>query len=158
DASPAEAADQCRADQRDAPFAVRHPRGARTDSVRDVRGDEHSAECDDRDRKQPEIPGNDKSGELVEAKLRPLINAAFERHAIAQINHNRGLRNVEKQNREKPKEKMRLSKLRRGTHPTRADNEENLRQNEIEKAERFPERFTARFDLLLSALEFSSHR
>jgi hypothetical protein len=53
---------------------------------------------------------------------------------------------------------MRLSELRRGANPARADNEENLRQNEIEKTERFLERFAARFDLLLSALEFSSHR
>jgi hypothetical protein len=56
---------------------------------------------------------------------------------LLKINHYRGLRNVEKQNREEPKEKMRLSELRRGADPTRADNEENLRQNEIEKAERF---------------------
>ena len=40
---------------------------------------------------------------------------------------------------------MRLSELRRGADPARADNEENLRQNEIEKAERFLERFAARF-------------
>jgi hypothetical protein len=53
---------------------------------------------------------------------------------------------------------MRVSEFRRGADPARADNEENLRQNEIEKAERFLERFAARFDLLLSALEFSSHR
>src|SRR4029077_12084853 len=53
---------------------------------------------------------------------------------------------------------MRLSELRRGADPARADNEENLRQNEIEQAERFLERFAARFDILLSALEFSSHR
>jgi hypothetical protein len=53
---------------------------------------------------------------------------------------------------------MRLSELRRSADPARAHNEENLRQNEVEKAERFLERFAARFDLLLSALEFSSHR
>ena len=32
---------------------------------------------------------------------------------------------------------MRLSELRRGADPARADNEENLRQNEIEETERF---------------------
>ena len=42
---------------------------------------------------------------------------------------------------------MRLSELRRGADPARADNEENLRQNEIEETERFLERFAARFDL-----------
>src|SRR6476619_4299338 len=53
---------------------------------------------------------------------------------------------------------MRLSELCRGADPARADNEENLRQNEIEKTKRFLETFAACFDLLLSALEFSSHR
>ena len=53
---------------------------------------------------------------------------------------------------------MRLSEFRRSADPARADHEQNLRQNEIEKAERLLERFAARFDLLLSALEFSSHR
>src|SRR5207249_2956764 len=157
DASPAEAADQSRADQRDAPFAVRHPRSARTDRVRDVRGDEHSAECDDRYRKQPEIPGHNKSGELVEAELGPLINAAFKRHPIAQINHDRGLRNVKKQNGEEPKEKVRLSELRRGADPARPDHKKNLRQNEIEKAERFLERFAMFFDAALSAIERDVH-
>jgi len=51
-----------------------------------------------------------------------------------------------------------LSELRRGADPARADDKENLRQNQIEKAKRFLERFAARFDLLLRALEFSSHR
>ena len=40
---------------------------------------------------------------------------------------------------------MRLSELRRGADPARADNEENLRQNEIEETERFLERFAALF-------------
>ena len=124
------------ADQRDAPFVVRHPGGAVADRVGDVRGDEHSAERDDGDRQQPEIPGHDESGELVEAELGPLIDAAFERHAAAQINDDGRLRNVEKQNREQPKEKMRLSELRRGADPARADNKENLRQNEIAETER----------------------
>jgi len=53
---------------------------------------------------------------------------------------------------------VRLAELRCSAHPARADNEENLRQNQIEKAKRFLERFAARFDLLLRALEFSSHR
>ena len=53
---------------------------------------------------------------------------------------------------------MRLPQFCRGADPTRSHNEENLRQNEVEKAERFLERFAASFDLFLSALEFSSHR
>jgi hypothetical protein len=53
---------------------------------------------------------------------------------------------------------MRLSKFRGGADPTRAHDEENLRKDEIEKAKRFLKRFAARFDLLLSALQFSSHR
>ena len=53
---------------------------------------------------------------------------------------------------------MRLSKLCRGADPARTDHKQNLRQDEIEESERLFERFAARFDLLLSALEFSSHR
>jgi hypothetical protein len=53
---------------------------------------------------------------------------------------------------------MRSSKFRSGAHPTGTDNEEYLRQNEIEKSERFSERFAPGFYLFLSALELSFHR
>ena len=42
---------------------------------------------------------------------------------------------------------MRLSELRRGADPARADDEENLRQNEIAKAERLFKRGAMLFDV-----------
>src|SRR5205085_10578463 len=90
-------------------------------------------------------------------ELRPLVNAAFQRHSIAQINDNRRLRNVEKQNREQPKKEMRLAELGGGADPGRADHEQNLGENEIEKTERLLERFALRFDILLCALELRRH-
>ena len=53
---------------------------------------------------------------------------------------------------------MRLSELCRGADPARTDDKKNLREDEITQTERLFERFAARFDLFLSALEFSSHR
>jgi len=52
---------------------------------------------------------------------------------------------------------MRLSKFRSGADPTGTNNEENLRQNEIEKTERFPERLAPRLYLFLGALELRLH-
>ena len=45
-----------------------------------------------------------------------------------------------------------------GADPGRADHEQNLGENKIEQSERLPERFAARFDILLGALEVSGHR
>ena len=136
---------------------MRHPSGAVADRVRDVGGHEHSAERNDHDRQQPQIPRNHEAGEVVKAELGLLINAAFERHPIAQINHHRGLRNVKKQNGEEPKEKVRLSELGSGADPARADDEKNLRQDQIAQAERLFERFAMFFDAALSAIERDVH-
>ena len=57
-----------------------------------------------------------------------------------QINHDRCLRNVEKQNREQPKEEMRVSELRCRADPAGADDKKNLGQDEeSRKAERLLE-------------------
>ena len=78
-----------------------------------------------------------------------MINAAFERHHPIQINHDRSLRNVEKQNRQQPKEQMRMAELRGSADPARADDEENLRQHEIAQAERLFERNAVFLDVAL---------
>ena len=62
---------------------MRHPGGAFADGVRDVRGDEHSAQRDDHDRQQPEIPRHHEAGEFVEGEFGPLVNTAFKRHDAA---------------------------------------------------------------------------
>jgi len=50
------------------------------------------------------------------------------------------LRNVEKQNRQQPEKEMRSSKLGRGADPARADDEDDLGENEIAQTERLFER------------------
>src|SRR5204862_3003985 len=128
------------------------PRGGRTDCVRNVCCGKYAAERDHGDRKQPEIPRHDKSGELVEAELCPLINAALERHQPVQINNDRSLRNVKKQNRKQPKEQMRLSEFGSGADPGGADDEKNLRQDEIVQAERLFERNAVFLNVALGAI------
>ena len=86
-----------------------------------------------------------------------MIDTAFERHPVAQINHDRGLRNVEEQNGEQPKEKMRLSKFRRGPDPARANHKENLRQDQVSEAKWLLERATMLFDAALFAVDRDMH-
>src|SRR5690242_15362086 len=52
---------------------------------------------------------------------------------------------------------MRLAKLCRCANPTRADDKKNLGKHEIEEAERFPQRFAPRFNVLFCALEIDAH-
>jgi len=109
--------DQRATDQRDAPFVVRHPGAGFADGVGEISRDEHSAQRDDRDGKEPEVPRHHETGELVEPEFGPLINSAFKRHPAIQINHDRRLRNVKEQNGEQPKEEVRLSQFRRRPDP-----------------------------------------
>ena len=117
--------------QSPAPFCVRHPGEIGTQRIGNIRRGKHSTERDDGDGKEPQVPGDDKSRELIETELGPLINTAFERHPIAQVNDDGSLRNVKKQDGEQPKEKVRLAELGRCADPSRADNEENLSQDEV---------------------------
>jgi hypothetical protein len=52
---------------------------------------------------------------------------------------------------------MRLAELCSRADPGRADHEKDLSENEIEETKRLLKRFTARFDILLGALEIGSH-
>ena len=52
---------------------------------------------------------------------------------------------------------MRRPKLGGGADPTRADDKENLRHNQIEKAERLLQRGAVLFDVLLRAFELGCH-
>ena len=75
------------------------------------------------------------SGKVVETEFRPLVKTALERHEAIQINDDRGLRNVKEQNREQPEKEMRRSQLGRCADPARADDKDNLGQDEVEQAE-----------------------
>src|SRR5438477_6423261 len=77
-ATPAETEDECATYQGNTPFVVWHP--ALTERVGKVGGDEHSAESDDADGEQPQVPGDDEADELVEAEFGPLIKTSLQRH------------------------------------------------------------------------------
>ena len=86
-----------------------------------------------------------------------MINPAFERHDAIQINHDRSLWNVEEQNGQQPKKEMCLSKLGGGADPARADDKEDLRENQIAQTERLFESSAVSFDLAFRAVEFGGH-
>jgi hypothetical protein len=86
-----------------------------------------------------------------------LINAAFEGHSIAQINYDRGLRNVEEHDRKQPEEKVSLAELGRRANPTRTHDEQNLGENEIAQTEWLFERVAVFLNAALSAVEIDCH-
>ena len=87
-----------------------------------------------------------------------MIKTTLKRHEPVQINDNSGLRNVEEQNRERPEEEMRRPELGSRADPTGANHKKNLREDQIEKTERFLQRSAVLFDVLLRAFECGSHR
>jgi len=52
---------------------------------------------------------------------------------------------------------VRLAEFRRGTHPARADDEENLRENQIAQSQRLFERGALLFNIAFCAIEFANH-
>ena len=52
---------------------------------------------------------------------------------------------------------MRLAELRSGADPARADNEKNLRQNEIPQRQRLFESCALFFNIAFCAIEFADH-
>src|SRR6185312_6597889 len=104
-------------------------------------------------RVHPQIPRGEKSPELTEADFGPLVESAFERQPAAEIDHYRGLRQIEQQNGEKPEGALRFPQPRRDADPRGADDVEQLRENEIAERERTAERRA----LLLDLGEGSAH-
>ena len=66
-----------------------------------------------------------------------MIKASLQRHQAIQINDDSGLWNIEERDGEQPKYKVSLAKFCRGSHPARANDEENLGKDEITEGERF---------------------
>ena len=102
-----------------------------------IGGDKHSAERNDGDGKQPQVPSDDETYELVEAEFGPLIKPSLQRHQAIQVNDDCGLRNVKKSDGEQPKYQVSLTKFCRCSHPARANDEENLSKDEVAEGERF---------------------
>jgi hypothetical protein len=72
---------------------------------------------------------------LVETELRPLIQAALERHQAIEVDHHRGGRQVEQHEGEQPEDDVRRSEFAGDADPREADDEEDLREGEIANAE-----------------------
>ena len=89
-------------ERRDENATRRQPGRGGTDGVGKIGRDDEPGAGHDGDAEQPEIPRHDEAGEFVEAKFRPLVEAAFQRHEAIEINHHRRHREVEKENGEQP--------------------------------------------------------
>ena len=68
------------AHQNDEAAIARQPFTTRAGNVTEILRDLQSGLRGIEDGEQPEIPGDEKAGELSESELRPLIEAALERH------------------------------------------------------------------------------
>src|SRR5207244_10644250 len=99
------------------------------------------------DREQPEIPRDHEPGQLVEPELRPLIETALERHRAVQVDDDRRRREIEEDDRGEPEDDVRRPLLRRDADPRQADDEEDLREREIDEAATLPQQAAARSDL-----------
>ena len=84
---------------------------------RKVGGNDETGASHDANAGQPKVPGDDKAGELVEAELGPLVEAAFERHDAVKINNNGGDRQIEKKDGEEPISGLRWAEFGGGADP-----------------------------------------
>ena len=76
-----------------------------------------------------------------------MIEAALERHRAVQVDDDRRRREIEEDDRGEPEDDVRRPLLRRDADPRQADDEEDLREREIDEAEILPQQGAARFDL-----------
>src|SRR5439155_7808912 len=90
---------------------------------------------------------DEKADELVEPELRPLVEAAFERHQAIQMGDDDGGWQIEEHDGQQPEDDVRRPQLGRNADPRQADDEEDLREREVGDAELAPQRRAARFDL-----------
>ena len=90
---------------------------------------------------------------MIETELRPLVQAAFERHQPIEVDHHRGGRQVEQDEGQQPEDDVRRSEFAGDTDPRQADDEEDLREGEIANAELFLQRRAVLLDARLGACE-----
>src|SRR5207237_248530 len=98
------------------------------------------------DGKQPQVPGDHESRELVESELGPLIQAAFERHRAIEVNDDGRGWQIEEQDRRQPERHMRRPLFRRDADPWQSDDEQDLCQREINETEILAQIRAARID------------
>ena len=121
--------------ERRVPAAPRDAAGLGAQQVRQVPRDHDVERRHDHDREHPQVPRDEKSDELAERRLRPLIQPALERHAAVEVDDDGRLREVEREDREQPEHEVRRPELRRGSDPRGTDDEDDLHQDEIAEPE-----------------------
>ena len=145
---------QRHAHQQHEPVAAGEPLAARPEDVDDVLRDLQSRVGGIEDGEQPQVPRDEEPGQLVEPELRPLVQAALERHQAIQVDDDDRRRDVEEHDRREPEDDVRRTELRRDTHPREPDDEEDLREGEIGQPEltfEFDGRIAHRRDCLPTA-------
>ena len=70
---------------------------------------------------------------LVEPELRPLVQAALERHQAIEVDDDDRRRHVEQDHRDQPEDDVRRSLFGGDANPRQADDEQDLRQGEVAK-------------------------
>ncbi|OLD16706.1 MAG: hypothetical protein AUJ01_10115 [Acidobacteria bacterium 13_1_40CM_3_65_5] len=132
---PHERAEEARADQRNDRLAGRQRIGALSDDVRDVLRRLQTRLRRVEDGEQPQVPRDEKSRQLVEPELGPLIQPAFERHQPIEVDDDDGRRHVEEHHREEPEHDVRGTELRGHADPRQPNDEKDLREREIGEPE-----------------------
>ena len=122
---------------------------ARSEDVAEVLRELQSDVRHVQDREQPEVPGDDEADRLVEAELGPLIEAALERHRAVEPHGDDRRRHVEQRDGDQPEDDVRRSLLRGDADPLQADDEEDLREDEIADGQLFAQLGAARPDGVL---------
>ena len=134
------------AHHRDERAAGGQPVATRPDHVREVLRRLNPGFRRVEDREQPQVPCHEETSQLVESELRPLIQAALERHQTIEVDHDDSGGQIEERHRDDPEDDVRGAQLRGDAHPGQADDEEDLREGEIGETELAHERGAARFD------------
>ena len=81
-------------------------------------------------------PASDQeAGHLAEAGARPTVEAAFERHAAAEMHDDGRERKIEEQHGGDPEDEVRAAELGGDSDPGGADHAEHLSEDEVEEAE-----------------------
>jgi hypothetical protein len=85
----------------------------------------------------PQVPGDQESGEVVKAEFGPLVEAAFERHEAVEVDDDHRERDVEQDHREQPEGDVRGAEFACDADPGESDDEEDLGEDEVAEAEFF---------------------
>ena len=118
-------------------LALGEPGGGGSDGIREAG---HCGESDFRHQDHgvdPKVPGDEESGEIPEGATGPLIQASLQWAPAVQMDYDHSLRNVKEHNGGQPENDVGSSQLGGVTEIGESDDEQNLGEDEVSKAE-FP--------------------